>query len=290
MNIDLSFFPDKPTYDGKWWTISFEPIIGSGEKISAIIVAKGSDGNFEVIQSIRDEVLDAIYGTKSDAIKGMITWVRNSLTSHLKSNACLDDWNSPILGFDISKNSNALDDSLLGILRQAVRLTASLGTLALEAERTDEDDRSNQKQSEQWATRISDETRIINPKLTNYFGTRVQLSSAQLHTKFGFYNDVYASNFGLMVPSRLSASINSIKAKVYDLESLSRSNMVLKPETLDIIVGIPSFDDPTIPPKTVISMRSYVNEMTELASKEGINFISVHTAREAAERISLIAA
>ena len=105
----------------------------------------------------------------------------------------------------------------------------SLGTLTLEAERLEDDDRSSQKQSEQWSTRISDEARKLNPKLSDYFGTRVQLSSAQLHTRFGFYNDIYASNFGLMVPSRLSASINSIKAKVYDLESLSRSSMVLKP-------------------------------------------------------------
>ena len=216
MTFDISLFPAKPTYAGKWWSVSFEPIIGSGERINAIIVARGVDGKHEIIQSIRDEVLDSIYGTKSESIKSMVSWVRSSLHS--------------------------------------------------------------------------DEARKLNPKLSDYFGTRVQLSSAQLHTRFGFYNDIYASNFGLMVPSRLSASINSIKAKVYDLESLSRSSMVLKPKTLDVIVGIPSFDDPTIPPITVASMRGYVNELTELALKEDINFIPVNSAFEAAQRIIKIAA
>ncbi|MBM1023153.1 hypothetical protein QQF54_09090 [Lelliottia sp. V106_10] len=290
MAIDLSLFPTKPTYAGRWWSISFEPIVGSGERINAIIVVRGDDGKIDIIQSIRDEVLEAIYGTKSDAIKEMIIWVKSSLQTYISSHFSLSGWSSPISGFSVSRDSKALDDTLSGIVKQAVRLTASLGTLTLEAIRDEEDYLPNQKQSEQWATKISDETRLLNPKLADFFGSRVQLSSAKLHTKFGFYNDMYASNFGLMVPSRLSASISSIKAKVYDLESLNRSGMILKPETLDVIVGIPSFDDPTIPPKTVATMKGHVEELTELALKEKINFIGVQNAKEAAQRIINIAA
>ncbi|UAN57420.1 hypothetical protein [Serratia sp. JSRIV004] len=285
MIIDHTLFPSKPSYGGRWWSISFEPIVGSGERINVIIVAKGEDTKVRIIQSIRDEILDAIYGIKSDGIKDMIQWVRCSLQSHIDSNSSLDTWISPVGGFHISMEANALDDSLTGVLRQAVRLTASLGTLSLEAERNDEDDRPNEKQSEQWATRISDETKFINPKLADYFGARVQLSSVNVHTKFGFMNDMYASNFGLMVPSRLSSSLNSIKAKVYDLESLSRSSMVLKPQRFDIIVGIPSFDDPTIPPKTVLKMKGYLEEMTDLALSEGIEFFAVENAKQAALRV-----
>ncbi|MGY8250280.1 hypothetical protein L1Q77_02805, partial [Klebsiella pneumoniae] len=43
-------------------------------------------------------------------------------------------------------------------------------------------------------------------------------------------------------------------------------------------------------PKTVASMRGYVNELTELALKEDINFIPVNSAFEAAQRIIKIAA
>lgn len=290
MAIDLSFFPAKPSYADRWWSISFEPIVGSGERINAIIVVKGNDGKTDIIQSLRDEVLDAIYGAKSEAIKGMIIWVKQSLHSHLSINPTLSDWISPISGFSISQASEALDDSLQGIAKQAVRLTASLGSLTLEADRDEDDIQPNHKQSEQWAKRIADEARHINPRLDDFFGKRVQLSKTKLHTKFGFYNDLYASNFGLMVPSRLSASISSIKAKVYDLESLRRSDVILKPETLDVIVGIPSFDDPTIPPKTIDSIRGHVEELTELALKEDINFIPVLNALAAAKRIINIAA
>lgn len=290
MAFDLSIFPDKPIYSGKWWAISFEPIVGSGERINAIVVAQGDDGRHDVIQSIRDEVLDTLYGIKADNIKDMISWVRQSLMIHISNNLDLDSWRSPVSGFKIIKSAKALDDNLSGIFRQAIRLSASLGTLSLEAERSEEDEPAGQKQSEQWATRIFDESRLLNPSLNNFFGSRVRLSGVDVHTKFGFYNDVYASNFGLIVPSRLSASINTIKAKVYDLESLKKSSMVLKPETVDIIVGIPSFDDPTIPQKTVDKMRSHQDEMTELAQKEGINFISVHSAKQAAERIVFKAA
>lgn len=290
MVFDLSIFPGKPKYHGKWWAVSFEPIVGSGERINAIVVAKGEDGRYDVIQSIRDDVLDTLYGMKSDAIKEMISWVQQSLITHIANNLDVELWTAPVSGFKIIKSAKALDDNLSGIFRQAIRLSASLGTLSLEAERSEEDEQAGQKQTEQWATRIFDESRLLNPTLNDFFGTRVRLSGVNVHTKFGFYNDVYASNFGLMVPSRLSASINTIKAKVYDLESLKKSNMVLKPDTVDIIVGIPSFDDPTIPSKIVDKMRSHQDEMTELASKEGINFIPVHSAKQAAERIALKAA
>lgn len=290
MVFDLSIFPGKPKYHGKWWAVSFEPIVGSGERINAIVVAKGEDGRYDVIQSIRDDVLDTLYGMKSDAIKEMISWVQQSLITHIANNLDVELWTTPVSGFKIIKSAKALDDNLSGIFRQAIRLSASLGTLSLEAERSEEDEQVGQKQTEQWATRIFDESRRLNPTLNDFFGTRVRLSGVNVHTKFGFYNDVYASNFGLMVPSRLSASINTIKAKVYDLESLKKSNMVLKPDTVDIIVGIPSFDDPTIPSKIVDKMRSHQDEMTELASKEGINFIPVHSAKQAAERIALKAA
>lgn len=290
MALDLSIFPSKPIYHGKWWAVSFEPIVGSGERINAIVVARGDDGRHDVIQSIRDDVLDALYGMKSEGIKEMLSWVRQSILNHLAHNADLNSWVSPVSGFEIIKSAKALDDNLHGIFRQAIRLSASLGTLSLEAERSDEDEQSGQRQTEQWATKIFDELCNLRPSLQNFFGTRVRLSGVDVHTKFGFYNDVYASNFGLIVPSRLSASINTIKAKVYDLESLKKSDMVLKPDTVDIIVGIPSFDDPTLPQKTIDKMRSHKDEMTELASKEGINFISVHSAKQAAERIVLKAA
>lgn len=290
MALDLSIFPIKPMYHGKWWAVSFEPIVGSGERINAIVVARGDDGRHDVIQSIRDDVLDSLYGMKSDSIKDMLSWVKQSILMHIANDSDLDSWISPVSGFEVIKSARALDDNLPGIFRQAIRLTSSLGTLSLEAERSEEDEQSGQKQTEQWATRIFDESSILCPSLNGFFGTRVRLSGVNVYTKFGFYNDKYASNFGLIVPSRLSASINTIKAKVYDLESLKKSSMVLKPETVDIIVGIPSFDDPTIPQKTVDKMRSHQDEMTELASKEGINFISVHNAKQAAERIALKAA
>lgn len=121
------------------------------------------------------------------------------------------------------------------------------------------------------------------------FGTRVRLSGVNVYTKFGFYNDKYASNFGLIVPSRLSASINTIKAKVYDLESLKNRVWCLNLKLSILLLG---FRPLTInhPQKTVDKMRSHQDEMTELASKEGINFISVHNAKQAAERIALKAA
>ncbi len=115
------------------------------------------------------------------------------------------------------------DYDINGLLKQAIRFSASLNSLALEAER-DENEEEKRVYSDQWPRKILEETCLINDNLAKYFRKKIKISEAEILTTSGFLNERYASNFGLLAPTRLSASLNTIKAKLLDLETLKNHN------------------------------------------------------------------
>src|SRR5690606_29210847 len=164
---------------------------------------------------------------------------------------------------------SAADEDIEAVLRQAIRFSASLSSLALDAER-DNNDEQPRRYAEHWARSILEEIRSIEPSLASCFRKQVRVSEANVMTSYGFLSERYVSNFGLMVPMRLSASLNSIKAKLFDLEALKKSNLLVRPETYEVIIGTPSFNDPTLSDKVVERLRQHIGMVEELAQSEGI--------------------
>jgi len=267
MSVLDSIFPELPTYKGVWHAIYLEPIVGSGERVTVAVVAIGAASEFNVIQAIRSELLDCLYGAQSKNIKNMIDWLISSAKKHIIDNG----------------------DDLNGILRQAIRLSASLSTLSLEADRDNEDGQAK-KYSSRWATDIAEQLRIINPDLTAFLKRKIKIGDSGIYTTFGFSNDIYASNFALLVPTNISSSLNFVKAKLLDLETFQKSQILIKPQQFEIIIGRPSFTDPTIPKKSIENIKSNLELVQEVAERENISVFSTDSAVKAAEHIHKSAA
>lgn len=140
MNTLDALFPVIPSYSGHWRTIYLEPIIGSGERIAIVVFAIGSDRRLKVAQSIRVELLDCLYGLQAGNIQSMIDWIILSLHDAYKSKGNLDNWIPPFGGVTCGAFIEAADHDIDGILKQAVRFTASLSNIALDADRTEEEE------------------------------------------------------------------------------------------------------------------------------------------------------
>lgn len=289
MNTLEELFPAEPKFSGTWQTLYLEPIVGSGERISVAAVAVGSNNEYRIIQAIRSELLECLYGAQSQNMQGMIDWLIESASNELKSNRSLEEWVAPFDGVSVGSLHPAADDSIEGILRQAIRFTASLSTLALDAER-EEDELQPKRYSEQWATSVFDEINIINPHLSKFFKRRLKISESNVLTSFGFMNDKYVSNFGLLVPTRLSISLNNVKAKLFDLEALKKSPTLIKPQKYEIVIGTPAFSDPTLTDKSAKRLRETIDMITEVAASENIELFRAESAKEAAIHINEIAA
>lgn len=289
MNTLEELFPSEPTYFGTWQTLYLEPIVGSGERISVAVVAIGNNNQYRIIQAIRTELLECLYGAQSQNMQSIIDWLIESASNELKIHRSLSEWAAPFGGVILGSMHPAADDSIEGILKQAIRFTASLSTLALDAER-EEDEFQSKRYSEQWATSIFEEIKTINPHLSNCFKKRLKISESNLLTSFGFMNEKYVSNFGLLVPTRLSTSLNNVKAKLFDLEALKKSQVLIKPQIYEIIIGTPSLSDPTLTDTSVKRLRETIDMVTEVAASEDIKLFRAENAREAAIHINEIAA
>lgn len=289
MNPLEELFPSEPTFSGTWQTLYLEPIVGSGERISVAVVATGSNNQYRIIQAIRPELLECLYGAQSQKMQGMIDWLIDSASNELKSRGKLSEWIAPFDGVKVGNLHVAADESIEGILKQAIRFSASLSTLALDADR-EEDEFQPKRYSEQWAISIFDEVKIINPQLSNFFKKRLKISESNVLTSFGFMNDKYVSNFGLLVPTRLSTSLSNVKAKLFDLEALKKSQVLVKPQKYEIVIGTPSFSDPTLTDTAAKKLRETIDMVTEVAASENIDLFRAENAREAAMHINDVAA
>ena len=291
MNTLSKLFPEPPTYKGSWQSIYIEPIIGSGERIAIAAVAFGENNEFNIIQSIQSELLECLYGSQASSMQNMIDWLIESATSEIKNNnRSLAKWTPPFEGVKIGQLFEAADEDIQGILRQAIRFTSSLSALALDSER-EENDEYPRRRTEQWASSISEEARSINPRLSRFFKQKIKVNQSNLLTTYGFVTEKYVSNFGLLIPIRLPISLNGIKAKLFDLESLKKSNIVLiKPEKYEILIGVPSFQDPTLTSKSVQKLKETIEMVTELARTENIGVFKAESAKQAAEHLQEMAA
>lgn len=289
MSVSDLFFPVEPKVKGSWHTIYLEPIVGSGERISVAVIAILESKVFRVIQAIRSELLDCLYGVQAENMQAMIKWIIDSARVEIERNGSIEAWKPPIDGVFIGVAVDAADDDIEGILRQAIRFTSSLSSLALDADRDYEEDQPK-RYSERWVRNIQDEIRRKKPNLISNFSKKIKLSEANVLTSYGFLMDTYVSNFGLLIPSRMSSSINAVKARLFDLESLMKTSSLIKPDRYELVLGHPPFSDPTLTPRSADKLEENLKMISELAKSEGVNVFCADSAEMAANHIIEVAA
>lgn len=283
-------FPEMPSYHGFWQSVYFEPIIGSGERITVGVLAVSNYGDAKVVRAMRSELFECLYGINAPKIINMIDLVISSIEIELTKFKTLEQWVSPIEGINLGQATLACDVDLNAILKQGLRFTASLSALSIDAEREDADEVQPKRYTSQFSSNIKDQLELINPRLTNCFNQKIKIAGSDALTAYGFINDRYVTNFGLLVPSRLSASMNIIKAKIYDIEALKKSNYCLKPERFEIIIGTPSFDDPTLSDATILRLKNSLELVEEIADKDEINIFRAINPITAAQHVARYAA
>ncbi len=270
-------FPSLPGYDGEWAPIFFEPILASGERITIAIAVLGEGREFKVFDTLSNEVIDALYGSKSEQVINIVRWCRSSLEQHISVNRSLLGWKSPINGVFMGRVTQACDSDIYKIARQAIQFSSSLSSLSMAAERDYEDFKESNKQSERWQESIIREVLTINPNYKKCFKVKVELGNSNVKTQFGFLTASTAINFAIVSPVRSAASLNNIKARILDLDYLKNSDLLFSPDNFALIIGVPKKDDVTIEKKTKIKISDILDSIYEIGDKENI---IVHTAED----------
>ena len=119
-------FPALPTYAGCWCPVYWAPMIGSGERLAAWIIARGDDGQTCLRRTIRNEVLSTAFGQeKADGLLSMFAFVEESLKCWLSNASPYTDqceWESPLTGFRLGAWRMSLADNICQLAAQGVHL------------------------------------------------------------------------------------------------------------------------------------------------------------------------
>ncbi|CDU15770.1 hypothetical protein [Vibrio coralliirubri] len=277
-------FPPLPLYKANWCAVQLEPIIGSGERITIAICAIGEDNDFRVVSTLSDDVLSYLYGSQNANMKSLINMTTDTLTRHLNCLKPIVEWRSPIDGVTLGPIQIAVDIDLVGVIEQAVRFSSSLSNLLSEGISSTPENRPK-RTNNKFSTSIQREIEQLKPSLIPSFNQRVRVAGSETLTSIGFLNEKYATNFGLLVPNNLSSSLTNIKARIFDIEALKKSDLLFKPDKYEVIIGAPSFTDVTLSDAMIHKLKNSFEMIEEIADKEEIRIFKVDDANKAAQHI-----
>lgn len=280
----LTKFPQMPCFKGEWRAIQLEPIIGSGERITVAISVLGQNGEHKAIQAIRPELLECLYGNKSNEMMKMIDLILKSVSVQSSN---LNDWTPPFEGLILSKAHHTSSKDIYGILRQAIQLSSSLSALSLAAEHNEESvSEMNKKADLRWSSSIEHVVLGKNSNLRAYFNVSKQLGNSKIKTRFNFLNEHYASNFAVFNPHTASQNTTAIKSKLIDLERLDKRQELFEIGKKELILGLPDFkNDVSLSEKAIKNTENYLIMYEEIAESQNISLFKTYSPNSAADRL-----
>lgn len=270
-----------PSYRANWAPVFFEPISGSGERITVAIVVFDAAGG-EVKRTVRDDVLKALYGSKRAHLSQMIDFVLSSLRSQIGHR----DPTIPLTGFSLGSWQEASSRAeRYGVLRQAVYRSCSMANLDdIDAQ---EDETTAQEGTRQWQAQVRQSVIERRPELANCFNRDVQLISNGMPPRIGFLYESRGCNFATLRPNGLSTSVGAVRGKLYELVMVKREGFVSRGA---VILGAPREDDITYPEKALQASMRAIAELKHEAAKDDLELTPAHSVSEAADRVLALAA
>lgn len=278
INLDVQ---QAPSYRASWAPVFFEPITGSGERITVAVLISDAAGR-EVKRTVRDEVLKALYGSKRAHLSQMIDFVLAALRAQGdESNPKI-----PLTGFSLGQWQEASSRAeRYGVLRQAVMRSCSMATLDdLDAQ---EDEATAQEGAKQWQVQVRQSVIERRPELANSFNRDVQLISNGLPPRIGFLHDGRGANFATLRPNGLSASVGTVRGKLYELVMVKREGFVSRGA---VILGAPREEDLTYSEKALQATMRAIAELKHEASEDDLELMPAHSVLEAADQVLALAA
>lgn len=241
--------------------------MGSGERLTALIGALGADGAVDVIQSIRPDTIPCMYGSQAKNVNGFLSIALESLRSHLASFHEFSGWSSPVGGFYLGPVAEARSDTLQGVFRQAIQMTASLSALdALDESEEEIGDALERDISRQWGTQIRSAVTSQRPDLSPYFNCVMRLRSDSRETRVGFVGLGLAAHFGIMRPHRISSAVREARARFWELQQIKQTRLDVSDAGL--LLCAPRSNDPLYSEDQSKAVSKAINGLRQEAGNE----------------------
>lgn len=279
----FSQLPDPPKFRGKWVPVYLEPMMASGERLTVAVAAIGVDGSSLVKVALRNEKIQAMYGDKGSAFNSIIETLVASLQYHLHTKQTFEGWSIPFSGISLGTERDAMSKDIIGILRQAVAMTASLS--ALDFDGMSDDVRPAEK-NDRWPTQVRDEVLRNHPELAQYFRRDFITSSQSKACRLFYLSSNIAINTGKLVPGNtLSHNFDVNKSRILDLLTVKENEGFAPRNFHELIVYRPGHDEAMFSESQMKSLDGYVNALIDAGDRHEIRVTTVSSAEDASTRL-----
>lgn len=277
MALDLSQLPI-PALSARWMAIYLEPMMGSGERLTIAIAATSRTEN-RVVRTVRNDVADALYGPQARNFLGLCQMIIDSVSTQLKSGIDLSNLSPPISGAYFGHVHQALGNDMSDVLRQGITLSASLSSMELIDEESEET-KVNDAESRRWLSLIRDLVELQRPATEAMFNKKIKLQYEGAAIRIGFIGYGLAVNFSTFRPQYIAASLREGRAKLWELALIKQSDLEVKAG--ELMVFVPSETDPTYSLKQHNAARMGFGELLYEADKQNLRVSEFNNPGDAA--------
>lgn len=263
-------FPSIPSYTAEWCPVYFEPIPGSGEKITILILIR-SGQQFSIFDALHPTVIDNLYGDKAQSFSGLVKLI--------KLNISKNNGDCSIEGVTLGSWHISQSVDMKGVVRQALYKSASLGSAALKTLfENSESEAENEQIDSRWSSRLKSAVTSVKPSYEKYFDLKIPVGTS-VKVNCGFHTGRYSAKFNVCT----TQTITRMKSNLMDLQILDSSKAS---DFYDLILYMPNEDDLQVSSKTLARMKENVWLLEkEIANKSNIKIFTCHSEQEGAKRI-----
>lgn len=264
-------FPDAPRYKAKWKPIYFEPVVGSGERITILIIIQDNT-EIKYYEALHDNVIENLYGNKANSFKNLVKYIKDQISKQNgELSNCIDgvyegEWH----------HASSLD--ILGMVRQALIKSASLGSLAIEELFINELTSENNSIDQTWSSKIKSELIKEFPRYEKSFNHSVKIKN-NVKIKCDFYSSEYIANFNVCT----TRTIHRMKSSLMDLNILNQNNIS---SNFDLLIHLPAIDEVHITKKMRLKMNDNILILKEQCKDSNIQIIVCENEKDGAKRIA----
>lgn len=264
-----------------WRPLYWEPVSDTGERLM-VGVLYNYQHQIKATRTIRNEVLDCLYGKSSQGIKKLLN---NSLDviSDAATAASVEELElDSFLGLHLGPLRTTEAYSAAELLQTACYLYSSLSNLDVVDEQEASDSPQPSHVNKQFATEVREIVLSTRSDLSGGFNRTCNLITGGEPVKFGYFSPSAIVHFSVLSSTRQPSSMRDARAKLWELSRAREQSGI---DNVALIAATPRADDPDLGSKQREKVHNNLVEMEKEADSVSIRWHSVANATEGASKL-----
>lgn len=284
--VNSARFPPVGDRATSWAPVYLEPMAGSGERLTALVVARDLGGRWHVEQAIREQAFRCMYGDRGDQFLGVVLLVQESLQDHLAMGGEISDWEAPITSCYLGPLRQAIGESVEQVVARATRLVASLASDSAVGPEVAEKREDDAPAAERWTREVRHAVVERRQAFDARFNGEVTIRTGASPTKIGYLGENIAANFDALVPgSNLTNRRHRSKSRLIDLQILKDIDRLILRNSYELLLWVPPKNSIAYSERQLAGAYAVLAELEEFGDKHELRVRSLESADAAADVI-----